>query len=175
MRVNLLEKDEGLKIQWLEIVVVLIFIFTFAVPAYNYYLNYIEIQNLEQRQSNWETRLQALRSEEQRYYQLQEEVANFKLPERVELEKYTVSPFFLEFAEITGQDISFNNLDYSSGQININGNAEDIRSLLDFSSRIFNSEVFSIISLERFQNNEQLEFNLVVELDNRERGVIYNE
>jgi len=175
MRVNLLEKDEGLKIQWLEIVVVLIFIFTFAVPAYNYYLNYIEIQNLEQRQSNWETRLQALRSEEQRYYQLQEEVANFKLPERVELEKYTVSPFFLEFAEITGQDISFNNLDYSSGQININGNAEDIRSLLDFSSRIFNSEVFSIISLERFQNDEQLEFNLVVELDNRERGVIYNE
>ncbi|TDO92251.1 hypothetical protein DFR79_10664 [Halanaerobium saccharolyticum] len=175
MRVNLLEKDEGLKIQWMEIVVVLIIIFTFAAPAFNYYLNYIEVKNLEQRQSNWETRLQALRPEEERYFQLKEEIANFKLPERVELEKYLVSPFFLEFAEIIGDDISFNNLDYSSGQINITGKAEDLRSLLDFSSRIFNSEVFSIISLERFQNNGQLEFNLVVELDNRKSGVIYNE
>lgn len=175
MRVNLLEKDEGIKIQWMEIVVVLIIILIFAAPVLNYYLNYIEVKNLEQRKNNWETRLQSLRPKEEMYYQLKDEIANFKLPAKVELEKYTVSPFFLEFAKIIGDDISFNNLDYSSGQININGRAEDLRSLLDFSSRIFNSEVFSIISLERFQNNEQLEFNLVVELDNRERGVIYNE
>lgn len=175
MRVNLLEKDEGIKIQWMEIVVVLIIILIFAAPALNYYLNYIEVKTLEQRKNDWQTRLQALRPEEERFFKLEKEISEFKLPEKVELEKYTISPFFLEFAKITGDDISFNNLNYSSGQINISGNAESVRSLLDFSSRIFNSEVFSIISLERFQNNEQLEFNLVVELDNRERGVIYNE
>ena len=37
------------------------------------------------------------------------------------------------------------------------------------------AKIFSIISLERFQNDGQLEFNLEVQLDNRERGVIYNE
>jgi len=175
MRVNLLEKDEGIKVQWMEIVVVLIIFLIFAAPALNYYLNYIEVKNLEQRQNDWQTRLQALRPEEKYFYQLEDEIDNFRLPEKVELEKYTISPFFLEFAKIIGDDISFNNLDYSSGQINIRGNAENVRSLLDFSSRIFNSDVFSIISLERFQNNDQLEFNLVVELDNRDRGVIYNE
>jgi len=175
MRVNLLEKDEGIKVQWMEIVVVLIIFLIFAAPALNYYLNYIEVKNLEQRQNDWQTRLQALRPEEKYFYQLEDEIDNFRLPEKVELEKYTISPFFLEFAKIIGDDISFNNLDYSSGRINIRGNAENVRSLLDFSSRIFNSDVFSIISLERFQNNDQLEFNLVVELDNRDRGVIYNE
>ena len=57
----------------------------------------------------------------------------------------------------------------------INGNAENVRSLLDFSSNIYDSNIFSVISLERFQNDGQLEFNLEVQLDNRERGVIYNE
>ncbi|MFP4021217.1 MAG: PilN domain-containing protein [Halanaerobium sp.] len=175
MRVNLLEKDEGIKIQWLEIVVVIIIFLILAAPALNYYLNYIEVQNLEKRRDDWNTRLKALRPEEEYYFELEDEIANFKLPEQVELEKYTVSPFFLEFARITEDDISFNNLDYSSGQITINGNAENVRSLLDFSSRIFESDIFSIISLERFQNNEQLEFNLEVELNNRERGEIYNE
>jgi hypothetical protein len=165
MRVNLLEKDEGIKIQWMEIVVALIVILIFAAPVLNYYLNYIEVKNLEQRADNWQTRIQALRPREERYYELQNEIENFRLPAKVELEKYIVSPFFLEFARIIGADITFNNLDYSSGQINISGNAENVRSLLDFSSRIFNSEVFSIISLERFQNNDQLEFNLVVELE----------
>ena len=175
MRVNLLEKDEGIKIQWMEIVVVLIIILIFAAPAFNYYLNYVEVKNLERQKQNWETRVQALRPEEEYYYQLKDQIANFKLPEKVELEKYTVSPFFLEFAKIIDNDINFNSLDYSNGRINIRGNAEDVRTLLDFTSRIFNSEVFSIISLERFQNNDQLEFYLIVELDNRERGVIYNE
>lgn len=175
MRVNLLEKDENIKIQWMEIIVVLIIILIFLLPALNYYLNFVEVKNLEQNKTNWESRLQDLRSDEERYYQLKEEIDNFKLPEKVELEKYTVSPFFLEFAEKIRGDITFNNLEYDRGKININGNAKNIRSLLDFSSRIFNSEVFSIISLERFQNDDQLQFDLVVQLNNRNRGVIYDE
>ena len=175
MRVNLLEKDEGLKINWTEILVVLAVILIFAVPAVNYYINYLELNNLEQRKTNWENRLKALAPEEEYYYQLENEIANFRLPEKVELEKYTISPFFLEFARIIDQDISFNNLDYSSGVVTINGNAENVRSLLDFSANIYDSDIFSVISLERFQNDGQLEFNLEVQLDNRERGVIYNE
>jgi hypothetical protein len=175
MRVNLLEKDEGIKINWTEILVVLAVVFVIAVPAVNYYINYLELNNLEQRKNNWENRLKALAPEEKYYYQLENEIANFRLPEKVELEKYTISPFFLEFARIIDEDISFNNLDYSSGVVTINGNAENVRSLLDFSSNIYDSKVFSFISLERFQNDGQLEFNLEVQLNNRERGVIYNE
>jgi hypothetical protein len=175
MRVNLLEKDEGLKINWLEILVVLLIIFVFALPITNYYFNYLELNNLKQSKANWENRLKAIEPKEEYYYELENEVANFKLPAKVELEKYTVAAFFLEFSRIIDKDISFNNLEYSSGRINIRGNAENVRSLLDFSSRIFNSDVFSIISLERFQNNDQLEFNLQVQLDNKNKGVIYNE
>ena len=43
MRVNLLEKDEGIKINWTEISVVLVVIFVLAVPAVNYYINYHEL------------------------------------------------------------------------------------------------------------------------------------
>ncbi|PTX17000.1 MULTISPECIES: hypothetical protein [Halanaerobium] len=175
MRVNLLEKDDGVKIEWMEIVVVLLIFLIIAVPALNYYFNYLKVQNLEKRRNDWETRLEVLRPEEEYYFQLEDEIANFKLPEKVELEKYTTAPFFIEFAKIIGDNITFNRLDYSRGQIQINGNAETIRSLLDFSSRIFNSDIFSIISLERFRKNDSLEFNLIVELDNKDRGVIYNE
>ena len=175
MRVNLLEKDEGIKINWTEISVVLVVIFVLAVPAVNYYINYHELNNLEQKILNWENRLKALAPEEDYYFQLENEIANFKLPEKEKKKKYTISPFFLEFAKIIDEDISFNNLDYSSGVVTINGNAENVRSLLDFSSNIYDSNIFSVISLERFQNDGQLEFNLEVQLDNRERGVIYNE
>lgn len=175
MRVNLLEKDEGLKINWVEILVVLAIIFVFALPVTNYYLNYLELNNLKQSKANWENRLRTIEPKEEYYYELENEVANFKLPAKVELEKYTVAPFFLEFSRIIDQDISFNNLDYSSGMITINGNADNLRSLLDFSAAIYQSNIFSIISLERFQNNDQLEFNLQVQLDNKNKGVIYNE
>lgn len=175
MRVNLLEKDDGLKIEWMEIVIALLIFSIIAVPAFNYYFNYLEVQKLEARRENWETRLEALRPEEEYYYQLEDEIANFRLPEKVELEKYTTAPFFIEFAKIIDDNITFNRLEYSSGQIQINGNAESIRSLLDFSSRIFDSDIFSIISLERFRKNDRLEFNLIVKLDNKDRGVIYNE
>lgn len=175
MRVNLLEKDDGLKIEWMEIVIALLIFSIIAVPAFNYYFNYLEVQKLEARKENWETRLEALRPEEEYYYQLEDEIANFRLPEKVELEKYTTAPFFIEFAKIIDDNITFNRLEYSSGQIQINGNAESIRSLLDFSSRIFDSDIFSIISLERFRKNDRLEFNLIVKLDNKDRGVIYNE
>lgn len=175
MRVNLLEKDEGIKIQWMEIVVIIVIFLIFAAPAFNYYLNYVEVQNLEHQKNNWETRLQALRPEEEYFFELENEIANFKLPEKVELEKYTTAPFFIEFAKIIGDDIIFNRLEYSRGKIQINGNAETIRSLLDLSSRIFDSDIFSIISLERFRKDDRLEFNLIVELNNKDRGVIYNE
>ena len=175
MRVNLLEKDEGIKINWLEVVAAVAIILTLAVPAVNYYLNHLEVENLKQRKKNWETRVNALQPEEEYYYQLEEEISSFKLPEKVELEKYTISPFFLEFAKIIDEDINFNTLDYSSGSVIINGKADSVRDLLDFSGRIFESEVFSIISLERFQRNDELEFNLEVQLNNRKKGVIYSD
>lgn len=98
MRVNLLEKDDGVKIEWMEIVVVLLIFLIIAVPALNYYFNYLKVQNLEKRRNDWETRLEVLRPEEEYYFQLEDEIANFKLPEKVELEKYTTAPFFIEFA-----------------------------------------------------------------------------
>ncbi|MGM0549375.1 MAG: PilN domain-containing protein [Bacillota bacterium] len=175
MRVNLLEKDASIKVEWVEILVVLLIILIFTLPIVHFYLNYIEVQNLKQRRSNWETRLKAMEPELAHYQNLKKEIDNFKLPAKVELEKYNVYPFFLEFAKIIEGEISFNNLDYNSGQINIQGRADDINSLLDFSARIFDSEVFSLISLERFEKNNKLEFNLVVKLDNRQKDVIYNE
>lgn len=175
MRVNLLEKDESIKIEWVEILIVLLIISIFILPIVHFYLNYLEVQNLKQRRNDWETRLKAMEPELAHYQNLKRERDNFKLPEKVELEKYNVYPFFLEFAKTIEDDINFNNLDYSSGQINIQGRADDINSLLEFSAQIFDSEVFSLISLERFENNDQLDFNLVVKLDNRQKDVIYNE
>lgn len=175
MRVNLLEKDEGVKINWIEIVVVLLIIFVFALPLTNYYLNYLELNNLKQNKKSWENRLNVIEPKKDYYNSLKNEIADFKLPAKVELEKYTVSPFFIEFSKIIGQNITFKNLDYSSGIININGNAKNLRSLLDFTEEIYKSNIFSITSLDRFQNNDQLEFNLEVQLDKRDKGVIHNE
>lgn len=168
MRVNLLEKDEGLKINWLEIVAVVVVILVFAGPGLHFYSQTQEINRLETRRDSWQDRINALRPEENRFYELEREIDNFRLPEEVEVQRYAIAPAFREFGVILPEEINFENISYSQGRMSIVGNASDIETILDMISNIFESDVFSLVSLERFQQDDLYNFDLEVRMHTRE-------
>lgn len=168
MRVNLLEEDRSLHVNWLEVFTAVLIILTLAIPALNYYINYIELNNLEEERNMWQERLAEIRPQEERYFELQEEIENFRLPEEVEVERYAIAPAFREFGLILPEGVSFASLDYDHGSIIIQGHARNVEELLGLVGNIFESEIFSLVSLERFMRDGVLEFNMQVNMHTRD-------
>ena len=168
MRINLLEEDRSLHVNWLEVAAVLIVILTLAVPALHYYMNYIDLKGLEQERNMWQDRLAEIRPQEEIYFELQEEIENFRLPEEVEVERYAIAPAFREFGMILPDGVGFDQMNYEQGELTVNGHAQDINIILDMVGNIFESDIFSLVSLERFQRDNIYDFNLVVRMHTRD-------
>ena len=168
MRINLLEEDRSLHVNWLEVAAALVIILTLAVPAVHYYINYVELQGLERERNMWQDRLAEIRPQEEVYFDLQEQIDNFRLPEEVEVERYAIGPAFQEFGLILPDGVGFEQMNYNNGQITINGHAQNINVILDMVSNIFESDTFSLVSLERFQRDNIYDFNLVVRMHTRD-------
>jgi len=168
MRINLLEEDKSLHVNWLEIAAAVIIILTLAVPALHYYINYVELQGLERERNMWEDRLAEIRPQEEVYFELQEEIDNFRLPEEVEVERYAIAPAFQEFGIILPDGVGFDQIDYDHGRLTINGHANNVDTLIDLVGNVFESDIFSLVSLERFQRDDFLEFNMEVNMHTRD-------
>ena len=168
MRVNLLEEDRSLHVNWLEVAAVLIVILTLAVPALHYYMNYIDLKGLEQERNMWQDRLAEIRPQEEIYFELQEEIENFRLPEEVEVERYAIAPAFQEFGLILPENVGFDQIDYEQGLLTINGHANNVDTLIDLVGNVFESDIFSLVSLERFLRDGFLEFNMEVRMHTRD-------
>ena len=168
MRINLLEEDKSLHVNWLEVAAALVIILAIAVPALNYYLNYVELQGLERERNMWEDRLAEIRPQEEVYFELQEEIDNFRLPEEVEVERYAIAPAFQEFGLILPDGVGFDQIDYDHGTLTINGHASNVDTLIDLVGNVFESDIFSLVSLERFQRDDFLEFNMEVNMHTRD-------
>ena len=168
MRVNLLDEDRSLHVNWLEVAAVLIVILTLAVPALHYYMNYIDLKGLEQERNIWQDRLAEIRPQEEIYFELQEEIENFRLPEEVEVERYAIAPAFREFGIILPDGIGFEQMAYRQGELRIIGHAQNINILLDMVGNIFESDIFSLVSLQRFQRENFYAFDLVVRMHTRD-------
>ena len=168
MRINLLEEDRSLHVNWLEVAAALIIILTLAVPAVHYYINYIDLKGLEQERDMWQERLAEIRPQEERYFELQEEIDTFRLPEEVEVERYAIAPAFQEFGLILPENVGFDQIDYDHGSLTINGHANNVDTLIDLVGNVFESDIFSFVSLERFQRDDFLEFNMEVRMHTRD-------
>ena len=168
MRINLLEEDRSLHVNWLEVAAALIVILALAVPALHYYINYIDLKGLEQERGMWQDRLAEIRPQEEIYFELQEEIENFRLPEEVEVERYAIAPAFQEFGIILPDGVGFEQISYQQGELAISGHAQNINILLDMVGNVFESDIFSLVSLERFQRDNIYDFNLVVRMHTRD-------
>ena len=168
MRINLLEEDRSLHVNWLEVAAALVIILTLAVPAVHYYINYVELQGLERERNMWEDRLAGIRPQEEVYFDLQEQIDNFRLPEEVEVERYAIAPAFQEFGIILPDGVGFEQMSYEQGELRVVGHAQNINIILDMVGNIFESDIFSLVSLERFQRDNIYQFNLVVRMHTRD-------
>lgn len=168
MRVNLLGEDTSLQIQWIEVFVAVLIILIVAVPALNYYINYVELKGLERERNMWEDRVAEIQIQEEQYFELQEKIDSFRLPEEVEVQRYAIAPAFREFGKILPDRIGFESMSYQQGELSISGHANSIELILDMVGNIYESDVFTIVSLERFQSDDMYQFNLVVRLQTRE-------
>lgn len=168
MRINLLEEDRSLHVNWLEVAAALIVILALAVPALHYYINYIDLKGLEQERGMWQDRLAEIRPQEEIYFELQEEIENFRLPEEVEVERYAIAPAFQEFGIILPDGVGFDQIDYEQGSLIINGHASNIDTLLNLVGNVFESDIFSLVSLERFLRDGFLEFNMEIKMHTRD-------
>ncbi len=168
MRINLLEEDRSLHVNWLEVAAALVIILTLAVPAVHYYINYVELQGLERERNMWQDRLAEIRPQEEVYFDLQEQIDNFRLPEEVEVERYAIAPAFQEFGLILPDGVGFDSIDYDHGSLTIDGHANDVETLLTLVGNVFESDIFSLVSLERFMRDGVLEFNMDVNMHTRD-------
>ncbi|MFN2364826.1 MAG: PilN domain-containing protein, partial [Halarsenatibacteraceae bacterium] len=116
----------------------------------------------------WQDRLAEIRPQEEVYFELQEEIDNFKLPEEVEVERYAIAPAFREFGVILPEGVGFEQMSYQQGELRVVGHARNIDVILDMVGNVFDSDVFSLVSLERFQRENIYDFNLVVEMHTRD-------
>jgi len=169
MRVNLLgEKQIKRSIRWDQIFLVLLVIFVLVLPAGHYYLNYLEVQRLERDIGIMEDQLEVLEPQLEVYEELQAEIAQFELPEEIEVTRYMLAEPMQELGLIMPGEVTLEQINYSDGDITINGFAADIENILALTQNIFNSEQYSIISLEHFQRGDVVDFNLEVSLETRE-------
>ena len=168
MRINLLEEDRSLHVNWLEVAAAVIIILTLAVPALHYYINYVELQGLERERNMWQDRLAEIRPQEEIYFDLQEQIDNFRLPEEVEVERYAIAPALREFGIILPEGVGFDYLSFNQGILRIEGHAQNINVILDMVGNVFESNIFSLVSLERFQRDDFYDFNLEVRMHTRD-------
>ena len=168
MRINLLKEKEGLYIHWGEIAVVLIVILTLALPAGHYFINYIDLQGMERERDLLQDELATLRPQEERYFELQEHIDDFYLPEEVEVQRYAISPAIAEFGRILPGETTLETIDFDHGEMFITGHAREIEIILEMVGNIFYSDIFSLVSLEQFQRDDVIDFNLQVEMHTRE-------
>ncbi len=168
MRINLLKEEKGLHIHWGEIAVALVIILTLAGPGLHYFVNYIDVQGLERERDQLQDQREALRPQEEEYFDLQQQIDDFRLPEEVEVQRYALAPVIEEFGLILPTEVTLETIDFAEGEMAISGHAREIDIILNLVSNIFESDIFSIVSLEQFQRDDVIDFDLEVELHTRE-------
>lgn len=169
MRVNLLdEKKVRRKIRWDQIFIVLLVIFLLVLPVGHYFLEYMELQRLERERGQLEDQLAVLEPQLQEYRELEAQIAQFELPEEIELERYMLGGPMRELGVIIPELVTLEQLDYDKGELSIDGYAEEIDILLSLVQNVFDSDYYEVISLQHFQRDDVIAFNLEVHLDTRE-------
>jgi len=169
MRVNLLDEDKiKRQIRWDQIFIVVLVIVLLALPAGNYVLNYLEIQRLEREKGIVEDQLEVLEPQRERYFELESQIAQFELPEEIEVTRYMLADPMRELGLIMPGEVTLEQMDYSDGEVAIAGYAGSIENILALVQNIFDSEFYDIISLQHFQRADVIGFDLEVSLDTRE-------
>lgn len=169
MRVNLLdEKKVRREIRWDQIFIVLLVIFLVVLPLGHYFLNHLEIQSLEREKRALEDQLEVLEPQLERYRELERQIAQFQLPEEIEVVRYRLAGPMRELGIILPDMITLEQLNYEDGEITLEGYTQNIDILLNMVQNVFDSEYYDIISLERFDRDDFIEFNIQVSLETRE-------
>ena len=169
MRVNLLdEKKIKRDIRWDQIFIVLLVIFVFVLPAGHYYLNYLETQRLERDIGIMEDQLEVIEPQLEEYEDLQAQIAEFELPEEIEVTRYMLADPMQELGVIMPGQVTLESISYNDGDISVNGFASDIENILTLVQNFFDSDYYSVISLQRFQRGDVVDFNLEVSLETEE-------
>ncbi len=169
MRVNLLdEKEIKRKIRWDQIFIVLIVVFIIVLPAIHYFINYVELQGLKRDREIVKEQLEVLQPQLDEYFALQEQIDQFQLPEELEVTRYRLGDPMQELGAILPDSIALEQINYSEGEMVIQGYANSVDSLLSMVQNIFNSEYYNVISLQHFQREEVIDFNLDVTLETEE-------
>ena len=164
MRINLLEEKEAHKINWFEIGVTIAIILIFAVPVLHYFVNYIQLQNLESERNQWRQQVSNLQPQEDYYLELEEEIDDFYMPERIEPAQYPVASALEEFGIITPDNLTFESIDYIEGELYITGYTNEVDSIIRLASNINTTDIFSLLSIEQFEGNSLINFNFDLNL-----------
>lgn len=169
MRVNLLdEKELKRQIRWDQIFIVLIIVFVIVSPTLHYFINYVELEGLKREKRNLQDQLEALEPQLEEYFSLQEQIEQFQLPEELEVTRYRLGSPVQEFGTILPAPVTLEQIDYSKGEMSIQGYANSIEDILTLVQNIFDSEYYSVISLQHFQRDDVIDFDLDVTLETQE-------
>lgn len=169
MRVNLLdEKEIRRQIRWDQIFIVIMVIVFLVIPAFHYYLNYSELKSLEREKESLQAQIEELQPQEERYYELQEQIREFELPEEIVVTRYRLQEPLEEFSHILPEEMTFVNIDYEEGNMSIQGYAGDIEDILSLAENIYNSDMFDLGTLHHFTRDDHVDFFIDLSLNTRE-------
>lgn len=169
MRINLLdEKEIRRQIRWDQIFIVVLVIIIFFLPAGHYYLNYMELDRLKTQRDSLQAQSEALQPRVEEYFELQEQIREFEIPEELEVTRYRLGRPLRQFGVITPEAITLESLDYEDGELVVQGFSEDIDSILTLVEEIFNSDLLTLGSLQRFHRNDLIDFTIELTLETRE-------
>ena len=169
MRVNLLdEKRIRRQVRWDQIFIVLMVVVFLVLPAFHYYLNRAELQRLKEDRDSLQAQIEELQPQEQRYYELQEKIREFEIPEEVVVTRYRLQEPLSEFGRILPEEMTFKNMDYEDGSMSIDGFAGDIEDILKLAENIHNSDVLRLGTLQHFSREDHVDFSIDLSLQTRE-------
>ena len=115
-----------------------------------------------------EDQLEIIEPQLEEYEDLQAQIAEFELPEEIEVTRYMLADPMQELGVIMPGQVTLESISYNDGDISVNGFASDIENILTLVQNFFDSDYYSVISLQRFQRGDVVDFNLEVSLETEE-------
>ena len=169
MRVNLFDRKKSRpEIRWGRIVITVLIIIFIALPAIHFYLNYTEVRSLRDQSERLSNQLESLRAQEEEYFELREKISEFEMPEEIEITRYRLREPMREFGNIMPEELSLERMDYSDGEMELAGFASEIEMILQLAENIHGSELLELESLNHFQREDYIDFNMSLYFDTRE-------
>ncbi|SDL59458.1 PilN domain-containing protein [Halarsenatibacter silvermanii] len=169
MRVNLFdEKKVRRKIRWSRILTAVLVIAFVITPAAHFYSNHQELASLRNRSQSLAVQLDTLRVEEETYFELREEISEFEMPEEIIISRYRLRGPMQEFGEIMPEELTLTRMDYSDGDMMLEGFASEIEMILELAENIHKSEILGLESLSHFRRGDYVEFTMALHFDTRE-------